>query len=77
MITGIHHINLVVPPGTLALATDFYATTLGLTPRPVPHLQREKLAWFDIGDSGQSVFAPSACLNSPARYRMDWIGSKC
>jgi catechol 2,3-dioxygenase-like lactoylglutathione lyase family enzyme len=55
MITGLHHINLVVPPGTLHLAHDFYSNTLGLTPRPVPHLQRETLAWFDIGDSGQQV----------------------
>lgn len=55
MITGIHHINLVVPPGTLHLAHDFYADTLGLTPRPVPQLQRERLAWFDIGTSGQQV----------------------
>ncbi|KAG9195817.1 hypothetical protein G6011_00938 [Alternaria panax] len=55
MITGIHHINLVVPPSTFHLANDFYATTLGLTPRAVPHLQRETLAWFDIGTSGQQV----------------------
>lgn len=55
MITGIHHINLVVPAGKLHLATEFYGTTLGLTPRPVPQLQRETLAWFDIGSSGQQV----------------------
>lgn len=55
MITGIHHINLVVPAQTLHLATAFYADTLGLTPRPVPALQRSTLAWFDIGASGQQV----------------------
>lgn len=55
MITGIHHINLVVPASTLHLANEFYSQTLGLTPRPVPHLQRETLAWFDIGTSGQQV----------------------
>lgn len=55
MITGLHHINLVVPPATLHLATDFYAGTLGLTPRAVPHAQRATLAWFDIGNSGQQV----------------------
>jgi catechol 2,3-dioxygenase-like lactoylglutathione lyase family enzyme len=43
MISGIHHINLVVPPGTLAHATTFYATTLGFTPGLVPHLQRDTL----------------------------------
>ena len=55
MITGLHHINLVVPPKTLHLAEEFYAGTLGLTSRAVPHLQRETLAWFDIGESGQQV----------------------
>ncbi|KAL5379889.1 hypothetical protein DPSP01_008171 [Paraphaeosphaeria sporulosa] len=55
MITGIHHVNLVVPPGTLAQANEFYGGTLGLTPRAVPQLQRETLAWFDIGSSGQQV----------------------
>jgi catechol 2,3-dioxygenase-like lactoylglutathione lyase family enzyme len=55
MITGIHHVNLVVPPGTLDHARDFYGNTLGLIPRPVPHLQRDTLAWFDMGSSGQQV----------------------
>ncbi|OAL46673.1 hypothetical protein IQ07DRAFT_137796 [Pyrenochaeta sp. DS3sAY3a] len=55
MITGLHHVNLVVPLGTLELAREFYGNTLGLTPRPVPQLQRDSLAWFDIGDSGQQV----------------------
>ncbi|KAH7089976.1 glyoxalase family protein [Paraphoma chrysanthemicola] len=55
MITGLHHINLVVPPGTLNLAREFYSDTLGLTSRPVPQLQRDTLAWFDIGSSGQQV----------------------
>jgi catechol 2,3-dioxygenase-like lactoylglutathione lyase family enzyme len=55
MITGLHHINIVVPANTLNLAHDFYSTTLGLTPRAVPLLQRDSLAWFDIGASGQQV----------------------
>ena len=55
MISGIHHINLTVPPSTLPLALAFYSTTLGLTPIPVPHLQRATLLWFDIGASGQQV----------------------
>jgi catechol 2,3-dioxygenase-like lactoylglutathione lyase family enzyme len=55
MITGIHHINLVVPPSTIPYAITFYGTTLGLTPSPVPHLQGDTLAWFDIGTSGQQV----------------------
>jgi catechol 2,3-dioxygenase-like lactoylglutathione lyase family enzyme len=55
MITGLHHINLVVPPDTLDEAAAFYGTTLGLTPRPVPALQKGTLLWFDIGTSGQQV----------------------
>ncbi|KXJ86289.1 glyoxalase family protein [Microdochium bolleyi] len=48
MITGLHHINLTVPTGTLDEANAFYAATLGLTPRPVPAAQAGRLAWFDI-----------------------------
>ncbi|KAK4198857.1 hypothetical protein QBC40DRAFT_229283 [Triangularia verruculosa] len=55
IITGLHHVNLIVPPGTLSQANEFYGTTLGLTPRPVPQLQKDRLAWFDIGSSGQQV----------------------
>ncbi|KAI0407130.1 hypothetical protein F4802DRAFT_612215 [Xylaria palmicola] len=55
MITGLHHINLVVPPDTLDDAAAFYGTTLGLTSRPVPALQKGTLLWFDIGTSGQQV----------------------
>ncbi|KAI0477421.1 hypothetical protein GGR56DRAFT_637249 [Xylariaceae sp. FL0804] len=55
MITGLHHINLVVPPGTLDEASAFYGDTLGLTPRAVPVLQKGTLLWFDLGDSGQQV----------------------
>lgn len=54
-ITGIAHINLIVPPGSLELANEFYGSTLGLTLRPVPSLQKGTLAWFDIGTSGQQV----------------------
>jgi catechol 2,3-dioxygenase-like lactoylglutathione lyase family enzyme len=53
MITGIAHINLLVPPGTLPHATTFYSETLGLKPRSVPAHRVHDLAWFDIGDSGQ------------------------
>ncbi|KAI1193312.1 Glyoxalase/Bleomycin resistance protein/Dihydroxybiphenyl dioxygenase [Nemania serpens] len=55
MITGLHHINLVVPPDTLDEAAAFYGATLGLTPRAVPALQKATLLWFDIGTSGQQV----------------------
>jgi hypothetical protein len=55
LITGLAHINITVPPSTLHLAREFYADTLGLTPRAVPQLQKDTLAWFDIADSGQQV----------------------
>lgn len=55
MIAGIAHVNLTVPPDTLHLARDFYSTTLGLTPRAVPALQKGTLEWFDIGTSGQQI----------------------
>ncbi|KAG8166034.1 hypothetical protein KVR01_004586 [Diaporthe batatas] len=55
LITGLHHINLTVPHGTLHHAAAFYGSTLGLTPRPVPAAQAHELAWFDIGASGQQV----------------------
>ncbi|KAI9371377.1 hypothetical protein BJX61DRAFT_511748 [Aspergillus egyptiacus] len=55
MITGLAHINLLVPEGTLSQASAFYGDTLGLTSAPVPHLQKGTLLWFDIGTSGQQV----------------------
>ncbi|KAJ0114051.1 hypothetical protein J7T55_007885 [Diaporthe amygdali] len=55
LITGLHHINLTVPHGTLDQAKSFYSDTLGLTSRPVPAAQTDELAWFDIGVSGQQV----------------------
>lgn len=54
-ISGLAHVNLIVPAGSLDLANDFYGATLGLKARPVPALQKDTLAWFDIGDSGQQV----------------------
>lgn len=36
-------------------ANEFYGDILGLSPRPVPALQKDSLAWFDIGTSGQQV----------------------
>jgi 4-hydroxyphenylpyruvate dioxygenase-like putative hemolysin len=44
-ITGIAHVNLTVPPGTLDQAAEFYGSTLGFTRVPVPVLQKETLAW--------------------------------
>jgi hypothetical protein len=46
MITGIAHVNLLVPKGTLDLAESFYGNTLGFTRVPVPVLQRGTLAWY-------------------------------
>lgn len=45
MITGLAHVNLTVPEGTLHEAQAFYASTLGFTSVPVPSLQKNSLAW--------------------------------
>jgi len=55
MISGLHHINLTVPSGTLSDANAFYGDTLGLTPRDVPSHMKGFLAWFDLGSSGQQI----------------------
>ena len=46
MITGIAHVNLLVPPGTLDKAEQFYGKTLGFQRVPVPVLQKDTLAWY-------------------------------
>lgn len=46
MISGLAHVNLLVPAGTLDKAEAFYGGTLGLTPRAVPELQKGTLAWY-------------------------------
>lgn len=48
MISGIAHINLPIPQGTLAQAEEFYGTTLGLTSSPVPELQKGTILWYLI-----------------------------
>ena len=68
MITGIAHINLTVPPDTLPLAEEFYGATLGLTRRAVPQLQKDRLAWFDIGSSGQQVHIAFGENDSSSRH---------
>jgi catechol 2,3-dioxygenase-like lactoylglutathione lyase family enzyme len=55
MITGIAHVNLLVPPGTLSQAASFYGGTLGFHQVPVPVLQKDELAWFDITPAGQQI----------------------
>ena len=46
MISGIAHVNILVPPGSLDKAVSFYSGTLGLSSRPVPELQKGTLAWY-------------------------------
>jgi catechol 2,3-dioxygenase-like lactoylglutathione lyase family enzyme len=79
MITGLHHVNLVVPPSTLHLAHEFYSGTLGLTARAVPQLQKDTLAWFDIGTSGQQVHIamgkPEDFTHTSSRHPCFRVGS--
>lgn len=69
MITGIAHINLLVPPGTLEHARTFYSETLGLKPRAVPAHRVHDLAWFDIADSGQQVHIAPGINEEPKSSR--------
>lgn len=46
MISGIAHINLTIPRGTLEQAEEFYGKTLGLTSSPVPELQIGTILWY-------------------------------
>ncbi|RDW84238.1 putative glyoxalase family protein [Coleophoma cylindrospora] len=55
MITGIAHVNITVPEGTLGHAEAFYGKTLGLQRVAVPVLQKDSLAWFDITPKGQQI----------------------
>lgn len=67
MISGLAHVNMLVPPGTLEQAEVFYGETLGLKSRAVPKMQKDSLRWFDIGDSGQQVhiaFGPNESKSS-------------
>lgn len=50
MITGLAHVNLTVPEGTLEQAASFYGETLGLKQRPVPALQKGTIAWYRRSD---------------------------
>jgi hypothetical protein len=46
MFAGLAHVNITVPEGTLDSAYEFYVNTVGLTPSPVPALQKDSLAWY-------------------------------
>lgn len=52
MISGLHHVNLLVPPQTLHLAVSFYNSTLGLKQADVPTSAKAHLAWFDVDGRG-------------------------
>ncbi|KAF7131071.1 hypothetical protein CNMCM5793_004058 [Aspergillus hiratsukae] len=69
MITGISHVNLLVPAGTLNDAHTFYADTLGLTPAPVPQLQKDTLAWFNITPDGNQQIHIAFGQNEPNSRR--------
>lgn len=60
LISGIAHVNLTVPSGTLDQAHAFYGETLGLKSRPVPELQKGTLAWYvkHIKQAMQSYIYP-------------------
>lgn len=55
LITGIAHINILVPEGSLSQAHEFYSNTLGFASSPVPAAQKSVLRWFNIGTSDSSA----------------------
>lgn len=69
MITGIAHVNLLVPPGTLEDANAFYGETLGFHRTPVPELQRATLAWFNITPEGTQQVHIAFGTNEPNSSR--------
>lgn len=68
-ISGLHHVNLLVPPHTLHLAQTFYADVLGLKPAIVPSCAKAHLAWFNIGNSGQQIHITSQHYLSQAQMK--------
>lgn len=71
LISGLDHVNLLVPRQTLHLAHAFYAGSLGLSPLPVPESCPFKglVGWFDIAGSGQQIHIMSAHHLSPEQLR--------
>lgn len=71
LISGLDHVNLLVPCQTLHLAHAFYAGSLGLSPIPVPSSCPYKglVGWFDIVGSGQQIHVMSAHHLGPAQLR--------
>lgn len=68
-ISGLHHVNLQVPPQTLQLAQQFYADTLGLSQAVVPASMKAHLAWFNIGSSGQQIHITSQHFLNQAQMK--------
>jgi hypothetical protein len=64
MISGIAHINLPIPQGTLEQAEEFYGTTLGLTSSPVPELQKGTILWYVFESQYLIVFNVSSLQGS-------------
>lgn len=71
LISGLDHVNLLVPCQTLHLAHAFYAGSLGLKSLPVPASCPFKglVGWFDIVGSGQQIHIMSAHHLGPAQLR--------
>lgn len=69
LISGLDHVNLLVPPHTLNLAKAFYTGVLGLGQAQVPKSKQAHLAWFNIGNSGQQIHITSEHHLSQAQMK--------
>ena len=49
MVTGLHHVNVTVPPELEAATKEFYRDVLGLQQIPKPTASRQSGAWYQVG----------------------------
>ena len=68
-ISGLHHVNLLVPPNSLPLANSFYSGVLGFSTTPVPNSSKTHLAWFNVGNTGQQLHVTSEHYLSQAQLK--------
>ena len=59
----LQHVNFVVPNGKLPQAKEFYSGVIGFGIDPVPHLQRDTLAWY-------ALFHPLRSFLIASRFRI-------
>ena len=68
-ITGIHHIQLAMPPDEEEAGRTFYGDLLGLPEKVVPSsLPADRLVWYAVGDDEVHVFSHDVDERHPAAH---------